>query len=376
MKVPFVDLRAQYAGIEHEIAEAMQRVLASSSFVGGPDLDAFEEEFAAYCGARHAIGVANGTDALHLTLRAFDIGPGDEVITAANTFIATAAAIEMVGARPVLVDVDPETHTIDPIHIGAAITPRTRAIVPVHLYGQPADMDPIMAIAERYGLIVIEDAAQAHGAEYRGRRVGSIGHAACFSFYPAKNLGAYGDGGAITTNDSALLSAMQRLRDHGRTSKYEHATIGYNSRLDNLQAAVLRVKLRHLDDWNRQRRQVAAWYAEALADTGVGIPAVRRGSTHVYHLFVITAPDREVLAARLREEGIATGIHYPLPLHLQPALRHLRYRLGQMPNTELEAVEILSLPIYPELAREQVEQVAGVIRATRTSRAPAMAAAM
>ncbi len=358
MLIPFVDLQAQYRTIRAEVSVAMQEVLETCSFVGGPVLEAFEEQFAAYCNTEYALGVANGTDALHLVLRAMGIGRGDEVITAPNTFIATAAAIEATGARPVFVDIDPETYTIDPALIEPAITERTRAIIPVHLYGQPADMQPIMDIASRHDLRVIEDAAQAHGADYNGQRIGSIGHAACFSFYPGKNLGAYGDGGAITTNDSDLVRRLSQLRDHGRITKYEHGIVGYNSRLDTLQAAVLSVKLRHLDDWNRQRARIAEWYEIDLVGTGLGLPGIRPGSSHVYHLYVVSCPDREELQARLSSAGIASGIHYPIPLHLQPAFRHLGYRPGDMPRSESVASQILSLPMFPEVTRDQVRMVA------------------
>jgi dTDP-4-amino-4,6-dideoxygalactose transaminase len=363
MQIPFVDLKAQYASIKSEVDEAIQGILDTTRFIGGEPLASFEQDFARYCDARHALGVANGTDALNLALRAAGIGAGDEVITAANTFIATAAAIEMAGAKPVFVDIDLTTHTIDPERFERAITSRTKAVIPIHLYGQPADMDPIMDIAERHGLIVIEDAAQAHGAEYNGRRVGSIGHLACFSFYPGKNLGAYGDGGAITTNDDAYIDVLDKLRDHGRISKYEHAMVGYNSRLDSLQAAILEVKLRRLEEWNRQRQQVAAWYGEALADSDLIVPVIRDGSTHVFHLYVVMTEHREDLQKRFDAAGVATGIHYPLPLHLQPAFSSLGYQHGDMPNAEHAAERILSLPIFPELTREQVHYVAEQVMA-------------
>jgi dTDP-4-amino-4,6-dideoxygalactose transaminase len=358
VQIPFVDLQAQYARIKPEIDEAIQGILDSTRFIGGEPLTAFERDFATYCHAEYALGVANGTDALHLALRAAGIGQGDEVITAANTFIATAAAIDVTGATPIFVDIDLATHTIDPEQVERAITPRTKAIIPIHLYGQPADMDALMEIAERHGLIVIEDAAQAHGAEYNGRRAGSIGHMSCFSFYPGKNLGAYGDGGAITTNDPELVDRLDKLRDHGRTTKYEHAMVGWNSRLDALQAAILQVKLRHLDEWNEQRRQVAEWYGEALSGSDLIIPQVRAGSTHVYHLYVVMTEDREALQRNLEEAGIATGIHYPLPLHMQPAFAHLGYQQGDMPNAEYAASRILSLPMFPELTRDQAYAIA------------------
>lgn len=369
--IPLVDLRSQYASIQDEVAGVIQGVLDSCTFIGGEPLTAFERDFAAFCETDFASGVASGTDALHLTLRALDIGAGDEVITVANTFIATGAAIEMTGARPVFVDIDPTYYTIDPALIEPAITARTKAIIPVHLYGQPADMQPIMEIAQRYGLFVIEDAAQAHGAEYQGRRVGSIGHAGCFSFYPGKNLGAYGDGGAITTSDPKLVRRLQRLRDHGRSTKYEHAIVGYNSRLDALQAGILRVKLRHLEAWNQQRRRIAAWYREALDGAEVTIPAERTGSTHVYHLYVVATAERDTLQSRLTAASIATGIHYPVPIHLQPAFRHLGYRMGDLPCAEAAATRILSLPMYPELTRDQALRITESIHAPRYAEIPA-----
>jgi dTDP-4-amino-4,6-dideoxygalactose transaminase len=361
MHIPFVDLKSQYESIRAEVAAAIHDVLETTSFIGGKPLETFEQAFAAYCNATYAMGVANGTDALNLALRAFGIGPGDEVITAANSFIASASAIVMANATPVFADVDPQTYTLAPEAVEAAITPRTRAIIPVHLYGQPADMDALMTIAARHNLVVIEDAAQAHGADYNGRRIGSIGHAACFSFYPGKNLGAYGDGGAVTSNDGEFMRRLGQLRDHGRTSKYEHALVGYNSRLDSIQAAILSVKLRYLDTWIQKRQQVAAWYGELLADSGLTQPAVRPGSTHTYHLYVVETGERADLQSRLAEAGVATGIHYPLPLHLQPAFQHLGYSAGAMPATEASAPRILSLPIFPELTREQVEYITTVI---------------
>lgn len=367
MQIPFLDLKAQYESIKDEIAPAIQRVLDSCSFIGGEPLESFERDFAAYFGTSYALGMANGTDALHLVLRGLGIGPGDEVITAANSFIASASAIVMAGARPVFVDIDPLSYTIDPAAIEAAITPRTKAIIPVHLYGQPADMRPIMEIATRHQLFVVEDAAQAHGVDYEGQRVGSIGHVACFSFYPGKNLGAYGDGGAITTNDVELVQRLKELRDHGRTSKYEHAVVGYNSRLDSIQASVLHVKLRYIDGWNRQRQQIAAWYKLALQGSDLVLPEVRPGSTHIHHLYVVRSNERDALQKQLAEAGIATGIHYPIPLHLQPAFRDLGYRVGDMPHTEAAAQQVLSLPMFPELTHEQVEQIAGAVFACQVA---------
>lgn len=363
MHIPFVDLKAQYETLKDEMTEAIRGVLNSAQFVGGEALASFERDFAAYCQVHYARGVANGTDALHLALRALGIGYGDEVITTAHTFIATAAAIVATGARPVFVDIDPDTYTIDPTMIERAVTDRTRAIIAVHLFGQPADMGPIKDIARRRGLYIVEDAAQAHGAEYRGVRTGALGDVACFSFYPAKNLGAYGDGGAVTTNSAAIAERIERLRDHGRTTHYSHAEIGFNSRLDALQAVVLQIKLRHLDEWNTDRRRAAEWYAAELAQSGLKTPFVRTGSTHVYHLYVIATNERDALRIKLDEAGVATGIHYPLPLHLQPALKHLGYRQGDLPCCEAMAARSLSLPMFPELTRDQVRRIAAIVGA-------------
>jgi dTDP-4-amino-4,6-dideoxygalactose transaminase len=361
--IPFVDLKAQCETLKDEVTEAIRSVLDSARFIGGESLEAFERDFAAYCQVRYARGMANGTDALHLALRALGIGHGDEVITTAYTFIATAAAIIATGARPVFVDINPDTYTIDPNMIEHALTGRTRAIVPVHLFGQPADMDPINDIARRRRLYVVEDAAQAHGAEYQGVRTGALGDIACFSFYPAKNLGAYGDGGAVTTNNTAIAERIERLRDHGRTTHYIHAEIGFNSRLDALQAAVLRIKLRRLDEWNANRRRAAEWYAAELAQSRIKTPFVRHGSTHVYHLYVIATNERDAMRSKLDEAGVATGIHYPLPLHLQPALTHLGYRRGDLPGCEAMAARSLSLPMFPELGRDQVRHIGALTRA-------------
>jgi dTDP-4-amino-4,6-dideoxygalactose transaminase len=366
MQVPFVDLNAQYATIKDEIDRAIQEVLDTTSFVGGEAVTTFERSFASYCDAKHAVGVANGTDALQLSLRAIEVGPGDEVITVAHTFIATAAAISAVGAIPVFVDIDPYSYTIDVSQIEAAITQQTKAIVPVHLYGQPADMRPILEIAQKHSLYVIEDAAQAHGAEYGGKRVGSLGHIACFSFYPGKNLGAYGDGGAITTNESWIAERIMRLRDHGRVSKYEHSIVGFNSRLDTLQAAILNIKLRHLDRWNRQRQSSAIHYDTELSSVGISTPSCRSGSTHVYHLYVVETDNRDALQSRLAERGISSGVHYPIPLHLQPAFVHLGYRTGDFPNSERASQRVLSLPMFPEITRHQIKWVVAASHMTET----------
>lgn len=361
MKVPFVDLRAQYTSLKEEVDRAVLQILAEASFIGGEVVVAFERDFSAYSGARHAIGVANGTDALQLALRAIGIGLGDEVITVPHTFIATAAAISTTGAKPVFVDIDPSTYTIDVSQIEEAITERTKAIIPVHIYGHPADMKPILEIARKKSLYVVEDAAQAHGATYDGQRIGSIGHIACFSFYPGKNLGAYGDGGAVTTNDSQIAEAILRLRDHGRVGKYDHATIGFNSRLDAIQAAVLSIKLRHLDRWNRQRQTIAAWYETELNHKEIRTPVRREKATHVYHLYVIETDNREALQAKLSAKGIVSGVHYPTPLHLQPAFTQLGYRKGDFPHSEKASNRVLSLPMFPEMTYDQVKWVSDAL---------------
>lgn len=357
-RVPFVDLRDQYATIEEEIDEAISRVLRGTDFVLGRDVALFEEEFAAFCEVEHAVGVDSGTSALEMALRAHGVGPGDEVITVANTFIATALAISYVGARPVLVDADPQTHTMDVSLLKRAITERSKAIIPVHLYGHPADMDPIMDVARQRGLIVIEDACQAHGARYKGRRVGSIGDAAAFSFYPGKNLGAYGDGGIVVTNDERVADSLRMLRNYGQREKYQHLLRGFNRRLDTLQAAVLRVKLKHLDEWNGARRRHAQRYDDLLAGTGLALPVEADYAQSVYHLYVIRSRDRDGLSGFLRDKGISTGIHYPIPVHLQPAYRDLGYGEGSFPVAEEYAKQLLSLPMYAELPPEAMEYVA------------------
>ncbi|MBX5491488.1 MAG: DegT/DnrJ/EryC1/StrS family aminotransferase [Chloroflexi bacterium] len=361
--LPLVDLRAQYATIQAEVQAAIAQVLDGMQLILGPNVQAFEAEFAAYCEAPYAVGVGSGTEALALALRAAGIGPGDEVITVAHTFFADCEAIVQVGAEPVFVDVLPDTHTMDPDGLAAAITPRTRAVIPVHLYGQPADMEEILAIARRHGLFVLEDACQAHGARYRGRRVGTLGHAAAFSFYPGKNLGAYGDGGAVVTNDATLAERIRRLRDHGAVRKYEHYDIGSTGRLDEIQAAVLRVKLRHLDAWNARRAEAAAAYSEGLAGTEIATPALRADRTHVFHLYAVQAPRRDALRAYLAERGIATGMHYPIPCHLQPAAREWSAGPGSLPVTERLAAHTLSLPLFPEITDLQIARVVEAIRA-------------
>lgn len=361
--VRFVDLNAQYASINADIDAAVARVINRGDFILGEDVRLFEAEFAAYCGVDFACGVASGTAALELLLRAYGIGEGDEVITAANTFIATTLAISYVGAKPVLVDIDPDTYNIDVNQIEQAITPHTRAIIPVHLYGQPADMDAIQEIANRHHLFVIEDACQAHGARYHGHRTGSLGDAAAFSFYPAKNLGAYGDGGIAVTNDPVIAEKVRMLRDYGQLEKYHHLTIGYNSRLDTLQAAVLRVKLSHLDAWNAARRDHAAHYTRLLAGSEVVTPTVMADVESVWHLYVIRSHCPDGLRNHLTQHNIQTGIHYPIPIHLQPAYLHLGYKTGDFPVTEKYAKEILSLPMYAELQPDAITHVVDVIRA-------------
>ena len=359
--IPLVDLAAQHRAIKDEVASAIARVLDSGQFVLGDEVAAFEEEFAAFCDARYAVALNTGTSALHLALLAAGVGPGDEVITVPNTFIATCSAISYTGARPVFVDVRPDTYTLDVAGLEGAITPRTRAIIPVHLYGQPADLDPIGEVARRHGLAVIEDACQAHGARYKGRRVGAIGRAGCFSFYPSKNLGACGEGGALVTNDETVALAARRLRDHGQSQRYHHDAVGYNYRLDALQAAILRVKLRYLDQWTAARRQHAARYTALLAATGVAGPVEAAYAHAVYHLYVVQVAERDALREQLARSGIATGVHYPVPCHLQPAYAHLGHQRGDFPQTERSAATILSLPMYPELTEEQVTRIASVV---------------
>jgi dTDP-4-amino-4,6-dideoxygalactose transaminase len=360
--VPLVDLRAQYATIRSEVDQAMSAVLERCDFVLGEAVDRFEASFAAYCEAPHAIGVDSGISALELIMRAWGIGPGDEVITAANSFIASASAISFTGATPVLVDVAPDTCLISLDAVARAITPRTRAVMPVHLYGQPVDMAPLMALADRHGLRVIEDACQAHGARYRGRRVGSLGHAAAFSFYPGKNLGACGDGGMVVTRDEGLAQKIRELRNYGQREKYRHVSLAYNRRLDSLQAAVLDVKLRHLDRWNTRRAQIAGYYRELLRDLPVQLPAVAPDVWHAYHLFVLQLDRRDRVLAALKQAGIGAGIHYPIPIHLQPAYAGLGRGPGSFPVAEATAGRLLSLPLYPEMSDEQIIRVAEAMR--------------
>lgn len=366
--IPFVDLKAQYATIKEEVNAAIQGILDTCQFTLGSEVAAFENEFASYCQSTFGIGVNTGTSALHLSLLAADIGPGDEVITVPFTFVATVAAISYTGATPVFVDIDPRTYTMDPKAIEAAITPRTRAIIPVHLYGQMADMDPIMEFAQQHGLVVIEDACQAHGAEYKGRRAGSIGDAAAFSFYMGKNLGAYGDAGAVTTNSKAVADHIRLLRDHGSASKYEHVEMGVNSRLDELQAVVLRVKLPYLDAWNEARRRHADTYRRLLEESYVTTPEEASYAKHIYHLFVVQVDQRDRVREILDDHGIATGIHYPTPIHQQAASRGCGRVAGSLAVTETIAGRILSLPMYAELELEQSEFVANCLSgAVRTA---------
>lgn len=360
MQVPFLDLKMQYARLKPIIDREIHDVLESASFVHGEWVHRFEREFAAYLDVKHVIGVANGTDALYLSLRACCVGAGDEVITAANTFVATVEAITATGADVVLVDVDPFTYTLDPSLVEAAITARTRAIIPVHLYGQPADMGPILSIADRHHLFVIEDACQAHGARYQGQRVGGLGTVGCFSCYPGKNLGAYGDAGIIATNDDDLAARIRLLSNHGSIKKYHHEIDGWNSRLDSIQAAVLLAKLPHLDDWNEARREHASRYERQLGECDVEVPRVYHGD-HVWHLYVIEADDRDGLAEGLRQAGIGNGIHYPEPVHLTPAFRRLGWSEGSFPVTERAAKRILSVPMYPELSTDQIDYVTDTI---------------
>lgn len=361
MYVPFVDLKLQYHSMKEEIDRAIQGVLERTDFVLGEAVRTFEDAFAAYCGVDYAIGVDSGYSALELILRAYGIGPGDEVITAANTFIATVLPVSNCGARPVLVDIDPDSYNLNPELIEAAITPATRAIIAVHLYGRPADMDAITAVARRHELVVIEDACQAHGAFYKDRRAGSLGNAAAFSFYPSKNLGAYGDGGIVVTSDPTIADKVRLLRNIGQQIKYQHTVKGFNHRLDTMQAAILRVKLAHLDRENRWRRQAAALYNTLLADLPVQTPTEPDDVEQVYHLYIVRTARREALQAHLAEAGVATGIHYPIPIHLQPAYADLGYQPGDFPVTEAYASEILSLPMYPGLTDAMVAYVANQI---------------
>jgi dTDP-4-amino-4,6-dideoxygalactose transaminase len=362
MSIPLVDLKTQYQSIKGDIDSVVLDVMQRAAFVLGQEVKDFEKHFAHYCEVSHAVGVDSGYSALELILRAYNIGPDDEVITTPNTFISTALAISACGAKPVFVDIDPFTFNMDPSKLEDAITPSTRAILPVHLYGQPADMDLIVQIAERNDVLVIEDACQAHGARYKGRRTGSLGHAAAFSFYPGKNLGAYGDGGMVVTNDASIAEKVTIYRHVGQKGKNRHIYKGFNHRLDNLQAAILLTKLPHLDEWNEARRRAAAHYDSLLRDLPVKTPGVMDSIDHVYHLYVIRTKRRDELDVYLNERGIDTGIHYPTPIHLQPAYRELGYQSGDFPNSEACANEILSLPMYPELGEDEIREIVKVIQ--------------
>jgi dTDP-4-amino-4,6-dideoxygalactose transaminase len=360
--IPLVDLKKQYQSIQGEVNTAISNVLESCHFILGEQVEAFEKDFADYCQTRFAFGVNSGTSALHLALIAAGVGPGDEVITVSFTFIATAAAISYTGAKPVFVDVDPNTCNIDPEKIEAAITPKTKAIMPVHLYGTCADMDPILEIARRHNLIVIEDAAQAHGAEYKGRRAGSMGALACFSFYPGKNLGAYGEAGAVVTNDEQYVDLLKQLRDCGQSTKYHHERVGYNYRMEAIQGAILGVKLKHLDDWTEARRSHAKFFQSELSNSDVRLIAEPPNSKSVYHVFPLFVEHRDEMREHLHSAGVSTGIHYPIPVHLQRAYQDLGYKPGDLPATERLSREMLSLPMYPELEHEQLTQIVSAVR--------------
>ena len=359
--VPYLDLRAQYRPLRSEVLRAFEEICESTSFAQGRATSEFEAKFAAYCGVDHCVSLNSGTSALHLALRCLDIGPGDEVVTVSMTFIATAWAISYVGATPVFVDIDPVRRTLNPDNLEGTITSRTKAIIPVHLYGMPAEMDRIIAIAERHGLPVIEDAAQAHGARYRGKRVGQFGKIACFSFYPSKNLGAYGEGGALITNDASIAQRARSLRDHAQSQKYLHDEIGYNYRMDSFQGAVLSIKLKYLESWNAARIDCARQYTELLKDSSYKLPAHKSDSECVWHCYVIETPERDRVRAALQDVGIQSAVHYPVPIHLQKAYAPLDYRSGDLPVTEALCEHCLSLPIYPELSKEKISHVASVL---------------
>lgn len=359
--IPFVDLKAQYLSIKPEIDAAVLNVLDTTQFVLGSAVVGFEKAFGPYCKAEHAVGVNSGTSAIQLALQAAEIGRGDEVITTPFTFVATVYAIDITGAKPVFVDIDPKTLTIDPAKIEAAITPRTKAIVPVHLHGRPADMDPILEIAKKHNLLVIEDAAQAHGAEYKGRRVGSLGAMACFSFYPGKNLGAYGEGGAVTTNDAHFAKRLRMLRDWGSEKRYYHDIKGGNYRLEGVQGAVLGVKMKYIEDWTESRRKNAAAYNKLLEGSPFQPPQIPSDQRHVFHVYAIRHAKRDALQAHLTAQGVSSGIHYPLPVHLQKCFAELGHKVGDFPHSEKAAAETLSLPMFPELTQAQIEQVVAAL---------------
>ena len=358
MEIPLIDLKAQYESIRDEIDQTVREVLESAAFILGANVAALEQEVADYLGVQHAVGVASGTDALLLSLRAMGIGPGDEVAMPAFTFFATAGVVMLLGATPVLVDVDPETYGIDVEHLERKITPRTKAIIPVHLFGHPADMDPILALARDHDLRVVEDNAQAIGAMYKGHKTGSVGDVGCLSFFPSKNLGAYGDGGMVVTNDASLAEHLRMLRTHGWEKKYYSEVVGYNSRLDELQAAILRVKLRHLDSWNDSRRRWAATYTKELANLGLGLPREMEYAHHIYHLYIIQVSDRDFVAQQLAQVGISTSVYYPYPLHLVPATESLGYQKGDFPVAEAASKQCLAIPLYPEMTENHVGLIA------------------
>lgn len=363
--IPLVDLKAQHREIVEELTSEVRSVIENAQFILGPKVAALERDFAEYCGVAHAVAVNSGTSAIHLALLAAGIGQGDEVITVPHTFVATVAAIRYTGATPVFVDIRPDTLTMDPAQLRNAITPRTKAVIPVHLYGHPADMDPILAIAKEHSLAAIEDSAQAHGAEYKGARTGSLGHFGCFSFYPSKNLGACGEGGIVTTNNDNSAKQLRMLRDWGAETKNVHVLRGYNYRLEGIQGAILTVKLRRLETWNERRRQIAVMYREGLADSGLTLPIELPANRHVYHLYVVRTTKRIELQSSLKAAGIETGVHYPTPVHLQPAHADLNYRPGAFPISESAAETVLSLPMFPELRDEQVQAVIDAVVANK-----------
>jgi dTDP-4-amino-4,6-dideoxygalactose transaminase len=385
MNIPFLDLKTQFRAIEHEVLPMVKEAMENAAFIGGAQVSGFETEFATFCESKHCVGVNSGTDALRFALMATGVGPGDEVITVPHTFIATAEAISQVGARPVFVDIDPKTYNMDPNRLedylskrleksttsdrprATSSQPQPKAVIPVHLYGQPADMDPILEIAKKRNLIVIEDACQAHGSQYKGKRAGSMGTIGCFSFYPGKNLGAYGEGGAVVTQNEEIANKIRMIRDHGQAKKYYHDMEGYNGRLDAIQAGVLRIKLKRLGGWNESRRQNAQYYNELLSPIkGVTVPQEADGCRHVYHLYVILVDDRGGLQKYLNDKGVGTGLHYPVPLHLQKAYSNHGYKEGDFPVTESVAKRLLSLPMFPELTKSQIEYVAQNIKEFQT----------
>ncbi len=362
MHIPLVDLQAQFSSIKHEVMPALERVLEQMQLYLGPQCQQFEQTFARYCGCDYGIGLSNGTDALALALRACNIGPDDEVITVANTFIATVEAIALVGATPIFIDVDPETYTMDWRQLESVLTERTRAIIPVHLYGHPVEMQPVMDFAQAHGLRVIEDASQAHGATYQGQRIGSFGDIACFSLYCSKNLGAYGEAGICVTNNGELAEQLRMLRDHGSRTRYRHELMGVNARMDELQAAILNVKMAYLDTWNAQRQAHAQSYSERLQGVVEQVPVVRPWASHVFYVYVVQVSERDRFRKSLEQAGVATGIHYPIPIHLQPACQHYGYTRGMLPITETSCEHIVSLPMYPEMTEQQIERVIDAVK--------------